>query len=66
MDPSDLARPYYGASFGIAVRRFLRKYISFSGRASRSEFWWAYLFQLLVSIPPFIVFMIGVIAVSSS
>lgn len=65
MDPSDLTRPYYGASFGIAVRRFLSKYASFSGRASRSEFWWAYLFQFLVSIPPFIVFMIGVIAVSS-
>ena len=35
--------PRYGASFGQAVGRFFRKYATFSGRASRSEFWWAYL-----------------------
>lgn len=35
--------PYYGASFPIAVARFWKKYATFSGRASRSEFWWAVL-----------------------
>lgn len=32
--------PYYGAPFKAAVRRFWKKYATFSGRASRSEYWW--------------------------
>lgn len=35
-----LSQPLYGASFGQAVSRFFTKYATFSGRASRSEFWW--------------------------
>lgn len=35
--------PLYGATFGQAWKRFWRKYADFTGRASRSEFWWAYL-----------------------
>ncbi|MET0977149.1 MAG: DUF805 domain-containing protein [Leifsonia sp.] len=44
-----LAAPLYGASFGQAVSRFWSKYATFSGRASRSEFWFAYLFVVAVS-----------------
>ncbi|PPL19345.1 DUF805 domain-containing protein [Microterricola pindariensis] len=34
--------PLYGASFGEAFSRFWKKYATFSGRASRSEYWyWA-------------------------
>jgi uncharacterized membrane protein YhaH (DUF805 family) len=32
--------PYYGAPIGEAIRRFFKKYATFTGRASRSEFWW--------------------------
>lgn len=32
--------PYYGAPFPAAVKRFWKKYTVFSGRASRSEYWW--------------------------
>ena len=32
--------PYYGAPIGAAVKRFFKKYATFSGRASRSEYWW--------------------------
>ena len=32
--------PYYGAPFAVAVKRFFKKYATFSGRASRSEYWW--------------------------
>ena len=46
--PSD--RPLYGAGFGQAVRRFWSKYATFSGRASRSEFWWWQLANLLVAV----------------
>ena len=35
-----VSEPFYGASFAIAVRRFWEKYATFSGRASRSEYWW--------------------------
>ncbi len=35
--------------FGEAVKTCLSKYIDFSGRARRSEFWWFYLFLVLVS-----------------
>ena len=45
-----VGQPLPGASFGQAVRRFFTGYVRFSGRASRSEFWWAYLFTFLVSI----------------
>ncbi len=43
-----LWEPLYGASLGQAFGRFWRKYADFTGRASRSEFWWAYLCVVLL------------------
>ena len=40
--------PLPGASFGQAVTRFFTRYTTFSGRASRSEYWWVALFNFLV------------------
>lgn len=37
-------------NFGQAISTCFSKYATFSGRASRPEFWWFFLFQLLVSI----------------
>lgn len=37
-------------SFGQAVFTCFSKYARFSGRASRAEFWWFTLFQLVVSV----------------
>ncbi|WP_341907464.1 DUF805 domain-containing protein [Polaromonas sp. YR568] len=37
-------------NFGQAISTCLSKYAGFTGRASRSEFWWFFLFQILVSI----------------
>ncbi|MEY9952463.1 DUF805 domain-containing protein [Leifsonia sp. EB34] len=45
-----LDQPLYGASFGEAIRRFFKKYSDFTGRASRSEFWWWYLFAVVIAI----------------
>lgn len=42
--------PYYGAPIGEAARRFWKKYATFSGRASRSEYWWWMLISVGVSI----------------
>ncbi|HEY0237434.1 MAG TPA: DUF805 domain-containing protein [Friedmanniella sp.] len=50
-----LSQPLYGASIGQAVRRFWKKYATFSGRASRAEFWWWILVSYLVS------FVLGII-----
>lgn len=50
MTDSALSQPLYGASFGQAVKRYFAKYATFSGRASRSEYWWVYLFVSLVHI----------------
>ncbi len=36
--------------FGEAVKTCLRKYFTFSGRARRSEYWWFYLFTIIVAI----------------
>jgi uncharacterized membrane protein YhaH (DUF805 family) len=36
-----LDRPDYGVGPVAAVKRFYRNYAVFSGRASRSEYWWA-------------------------
>ncbi|WAH96349.1 DUF805 domain-containing protein [Arthrobacter sp. MMS18-M83] len=42
--------PYYGAPIGEAARRFFKKYATFTGRASRSEYWWWTLIAAVVSI----------------
>lgn len=45
-----LSQPLYGATIQQAVRRFFKKYATFSGRASRAEFWWWYLASTVVSL----------------
>lgn len=37
-------------NFGQAISACLSKYATFSGRASRPEFWWFFLFQVLVTV----------------
>ncbi|WP_422769320.1 DUF805 domain-containing protein [Plantactinospora sp. WMMC1484] len=37
-------------SFTAAVRSVLSQYVGFSGRARRAEYWWFFLFSLLVGI----------------
>lgn len=54
-----LNQPLYGASFGQSVSRFFKKYATFSGRASRSEYWWVQLFLWLVNIIPGILIASG-------
>lgn len=42
--PPSLDLPYYGIGFVDAVKRGFKKYATFTGRASRSEYWWWVLF----------------------
>ncbi|TAP25236.1 MULTISPECIES: DUF805 domain-containing protein [Micrococcaceae] len=55
-----LDQPLYGASFGQAISRYFKKYATFSGRASRSEYWYVALFTFIVSLIPSIFMTIGV------
>ena len=34
--------------FGEAISRFYTNYVNFGGRATRAEYWWSFLFQILV------------------
>lgn len=60
--PTPLSQPLYGASFGEAFTRFWRKYATFSGRASRSEFWWFYLAHALIVTAIFAFMIVGAFA----
>lgn len=35
--------------FVDAIKLFFKNYVNFTGRATKSEFWWAFLFQFIVS-----------------
>jgi uncharacterized membrane protein YhaH (DUF805 family) len=48
MLPPLLDWPYYGIGFGGAVSRAFKKYATFAGRASRSEYWWWTLFTTVM------------------
>lgn len=46
------AAPHNGSvSFGQAVSLFFKNYANFKGRASKSEYWWAFLFNMILNIP---------------
>ncbi len=45
-------------SFSQAVRHCLNNYAKFDGRATRPEFWWFYLFVVIVSAVGYIPFLI--------
>ena len=45
--PPPLELPYYGIGFIGAIKRGFKKYATFTGRASRSEYWWWTLFTFL-------------------
>ena len=50
-------------SFGSAIGAFFKNYVNFRGRARRSEFWFAYLFQAIVAA---VCYVIDVIIVYST
>lgn len=60
-------QPVYGVQravgFGEAIKMFFSNYATFSGRSSRSEFWYVTLFNFLVSIA---ITMLGVIFIAVS
>ncbi|GAA3592861.1 hypothetical protein GCM10022198_15960 [Klugiella xanthotipulae] len=59
--PGDLRLPLYGATFGQAASRFVKKYATFTGRSSRSEYWWVVLLNFLLSLIPTALAVIGIV-----
>lgn len=57
-----VGQPLPGASFGVAVQRFWKGYVAFSGRASLSEFWWSTLFTFLIALLAQVPFWIAYVA----
>lgn len=45
-------------SFADAIRTCIGKFATFDGRASRAEFWWFYLFTILVSLVGYVPILI--------
>lgn len=43
--------------FGDAVARYYKNYFNFSGRATRSEYWWPLLMQLIVYLALVVAFL---------
>lgn len=41
--------PSNSVSFGKAIQLFFENYVNFTGRASKSEYWWGFLFTFLMS-----------------
>jgi uncharacterized membrane protein YhaH (DUF805 family) len=53
-------------SFTQAVRTCLGKYATFDGRATRSEFWWFYLFMALAILVAYVPLLLVTVAASVS
>lgn len=48
--PSQEAAPNNGnVGFGEAIKLYFQNYANFTGRASKNEYWWAFLFAFLVN-----------------
>jgi uncharacterized membrane protein YhaH (DUF805 family) len=58
--------PLHGASMGDAARRFFKKYATFTGRASRSEYWmWAIIAALAGVVMNIVTYGAGAVGATS-
>lgn len=60
-DPNVLNKPFYGASMGVAFKRFFTRYARFRGYSSLSEFWWATLALVLLGIAVQLLIIVGAV-----
>lgn len=56
------ARPPQSVSFGEAIKLYFQNYVNFEGRATKSEYWFAFLFVFLVNLAVVWIPVIGQIA----
>ena len=48
--------PVRPVSFGDAIKLFFTQYVKFDGRATRSEYWWVFLFNFIVGLVLTVIF----------
>lgn len=65
-DPMDLTLPLYGATPKQAVIRFFKNYATFTGRASRSEYWWVSAALAVAMLPGYVLYVTGLLAMTDS
>ncbi len=53
-----ITRPSAKVSFGDAISRYYKNYANFDGRAVRSEYWWIILYQSLIGIVFYFLFIL--------
>ena len=46
---------HMGVSLGRAIELFFINYANFTGRASKSEYWWIFVFNLIIYLPQLII-----------
>ena len=56
--PSTAHLPVRKIGFGEAIRNFFKQYATFSGRATRSEYWYMVLFNIFANIGIWVIFLI--------
>ena len=54
-----VGEPMFDCGFGKSLKRFFSGYVKFDGRASRAEFWWAYLWQNILMLIPMGIYIVG-------
>ena len=69
-DPSaepPVGEPYFGVPFSKALKRFFTGYVTFKGRASRSEFWFSFIWiYIVLALPSTFYLVAGVMITMSS
>lgn len=48
-------KPVKFFGFGESVKNFFKGYVDFKGRATRAEFWWAFLFMAIIGVVLFLI-----------
>lgn len=48
-------KPVRFFSFGESVKNYFKGYVDFKGRATRAEFWWAFLFTTVIGVVLFVI-----------
>lgn len=59
--PNRFGEPSRPMGFVEAAKALFSNYFNFSGRASRSEFWWAFLFMFVVGIVTSIIPIVNIV-----
>jgi len=60
--PEPIVNDVVPMTLGRAISGGFRKYVSGAGRATRAEFWWFYLFAVVVTSPFNLIYQVGVAA----